>query len=330
MKKILKKIYSNPFDQAKIKLTFFYVLVMTLIIIIFSSILFLSLEKNTRDIIEEVEVNQSIKEELYSRQTDNLQNVIIVADLFILFLIAISSYYLAHKTLKPIKNSLDSQKKFTADASHDLRTPLAIMRTENEVLIQNPNSSIIDYKQVVKSNLEEISKMSNLVEDLLLVARTENISGISNLEKVDLKNLLNTLVTKNQKQVASKNLKLEIQNEASAYLSINKYNFERALQNILQNAINYTKENGSISIKTKLTSKNVEIIIQDTGVGISGKDLPHIYNRFYKAEHSRNDNSGSGLGLAITKQIIEQNGGNITLSSEIGVGTKVTITLQIT
>lgn len=330
MKKIIKKIYSNPFDQAKIKLTFFYVLIMTLIIIFFSSILFFTLEKNTRDIIDEVEVTQSIKEELYSRQTDNLQNIIIISDLFILILITISSYYLAHKTLKPIKDSLDSQKKFTADASHDLRTPLAIMRTENEVLIQNPNSSIIDYRQVVRSNLEEISKMSSLVEDLLLIARTENTLDVSNLEKVDLKNSLNILIQKNQKQFENKHLKLEIENELSVYLKINKYNLERALQNILQNAINYTKENGTISFKTQLIGKCVELVIEDTGVGISEKDLPNIYYRFYKAEHSRNDNSGSGLGLAITKQIIEQNGGSISLSSEMGVGTKVTIILPIT
>ena len=327
MKKILKGIYSNPFDKAKIKLTFFYVLIMTLIIVFFSSVLFLSLEKNMKDTIEEIEVNQLVKDSLYNKQTDNLQNIIIILDSFLLILISLSSYYLAHRTLKPIKNSLESQKKFTADASHDLRTPLAIMRTENEVLIQNPDSDIIDYKQVIKSNLEEISKMSNLVEDLLLIARTENISGISNLEKIDLKSLLSALVTKNLKQIESKNIKLEIQNEIAIDLNIYKYNFERAVQNILQNAINYTKENGSISIKTKLISKGIEIAIKDTGVGISEKDLPNIYDRFYKAEHSRNDNSGSGLGLGIAKQIIEQNGGNITLSSEMGVGTKVTITL---
>ena len=327
---MLKKIYSNPFDQAKIKLTFFYVLTMTLIIIIFSTILFLSLEKNTRDIIEEVEVSQPIKEELYNRQTDYLQNIIIISDLFLLILVTISSYYLAHKTLKPIKSALESQKKFTADASHDLRTPLAIMRTENEVLIQNSNSNIVDYKQVVKSNLEEISKMSNLVEDLLLVARTENISNFSNLENIDLQILLNVLIDKNRKQIQNKHLKLEIQNEISLSLYVHKHNFERALQNILQNAINYTKENGIISLKTKSTNKYIEITIGDTGVGVSQKDLPNIFDRFYKAEHSRNDKSGSGLGLAIAKQIIEQNNGTITLSSKLGVGTQVIITLSIT
>ena len=135
---------------------------------------------------------------------------------------------------------------------------------------------------------------------------------------------------KNLKQIAIKNLKLEIQNDISTNLNINKYNFERALQNVLQNAINYTKENGNISIKTKLINKCVGIIIKDTGVGISEKDLPNIYDRFYKAEHSRNDNSGSGLGLGIARQIIEQHAGTINISSEVGVGTEVTISIPIT
>jgi signal transduction histidine kinase len=130
-----------------------------------------------------------------------------------------------------------------------------------------------------------------------------------------------------KQQAEHKNLNLEqkIQKDISAY--INKTEVERSIKNILQNAINYTK-NGGIKITLKKENKKVILEIVDTGVGISEKDLPFIFDRFYKAEHSRNDESGSGLGLPIAKTLLERNSGKIDITSKKGVGTKVTIVLN--
>lgn len=313
------------FRKAKIKLTAFYVGIMFLILFIFSSVLMFTLESRLRASLDGKILITQEQEDPLRNASDDIEAVIYTVDGLLLLVIAFSSYFLAGRTLKPIKDTLDAQAKFSADASHDLRTPLAIIMTESEVLLQGKDQNISDYKKVVESNLEEAKKMNLLVSDLLLIARGEN-SQLEK-EKVDLSDLLSAIVLKMKQQAEHKNLNLEqnIQKDISVY--INKTDVERSIKNILQNAINYTK-NGGIKITLKNENKKVILEIVDTGVGISEKDLPFIFDRFYKAEHSRNDESGSGLGLPIAKTLLERNSGKIDITSKKGVGTKVTIVLN--
>jgi len=232
---------------------------------------------------------------------------------------------LAGRTLKPIKESLDAQKKFSADASHDLRTPLAVITTESEVVLQNEESQEKDFREAVKSNLEEAQKMSKLVDDLLVISRGEN-ENVPVFVSVDLHNFIEKIVLKMEPQTKNNGLNLEIEEYKKILVKIDQNNFERAISNILQNAIYYTKT-GGIKISLTEDGKNAHITISDTGVGISEKELPFVFDRFYKAEHSRNDESGSGLGLPIAKQIIERQGGTIKINSIVGVGTAVSITI---
>lgn len=313
------------FQKAKIKLTAFYVVVMFCILVIFTSILMFTIESRLRASLDGKILITQEQEDPLRNASDDIEAVIYTIDGLLLLVIAFSSYFLAGRTLKPIKDTLDAQAKFSADASHDLRTPLAIIMTESEVLLQGKDQNISDYKKIVESNLEEAKKMNLLVSDLLLIARGEN-SQLEK-EKVDLSDLLSAIVLKMKQQAEHKNLNLEqnIQKDISAY--INKTDVERSIKNILQNAINYTK-NGGIKITLKKENKKVILEIVDTGVGISEKDLPFIFDRFYKAEHSRNDGSGSGLGLSIARNLLERNAGEIDIKSDVGVGTKVTIILN--
>ena len=313
------------FQKAKIKLTAFYVAVMFCILVIFTGILMSTIESRLRASLDGKILITQEQEDPLRNASDDIEAVIYTIDGLLLLIIAFSSYFLAGRTLKPIKDTLDTQEKFSADASHDLRTPLAIIITESEVLLQGKEVGVSEYKKVIESNIEEAKKMNILVSDLLLIARGEN--SILEKEKVNVSVLLSTITHKMKQQIDNKNLLLEQGIEKDILLKINKKDVERIVKNILQNAINYTNV-GKVKVTLRQENKKVTLEITDTGVGISKKDLPFVFDRFFKAEHSRNDESGSGLGLPIAKTLLERNGGKIDITSEVEVGTKVTIILN--
>lgn len=316
---------NNIFKKARYKLTAYYVGIMLVILVIFSSVLIYTIELKLRETLSGRIIMVETEEDPIEHANNTIETIVYSIDGILLLIIAFSSYFLAGRTLKPIKDSLDAQRKFSADASHDLRTPLSIIITESEVALQS-NSKQNDFKEVVKSNLEEAKKMSGLVNDLLIISRGENEKTTNNFVVSDLHNFIEKIISKMKSQAENKGLKLEIDEYKKILIKIDLNSFERAISNVLQNAIHYTKNGG---IKTSLIEDDIKvhIVIKDTGVGISEQDLPHVFDRFYKAEHSRNDKSGSGLGLSISKQIIEQHQGTIKINSTINVGTIVTITI---
>jgi two-component system sensor histidine kinase ResE len=198
------------------------------------------------------------------------------------------------------------------------------MMTESEVALQNKNPKVEELQSTIGSNLEEAKKMSKLVNDLLLISRGEQENSLNNFITTDLHSFTEKIVEKFTRQAKDKNLTLEISEYKKADILLEPSMFERAISNILQNAINYTKE-GEIKVEIKEDSKNIILSIADTGVGIASADLPFVFDRFYKAEHSRNDKSGSGLGLSIAKQIIKKHKGDIFIESTVGTGTVVTV-----
>ncbi len=266
---------------------------------------------------------------VFRRTVDDLEHNIILADGVLLFLVALLGYIIAGRTLKPIQENIAIQKRFLADASHDLRTPLAIMKSESQVLLHTGSHDHTEFKEVLKSNLEEIDRMSKLVDDLLVMARTEELPDRSTFETVRISDLLERLAKKFESQAKGRAIELVHVEIIDGLVRGERYQLERAFQNVLQNAINYTMAGGTITMKSKIKGNNYEISISDTGVGIAKKDLPFVFDRFYKASHSRNEGSGSGLGLPIVRQIIEGHGGTVHIDSEEGVGTTVHIGLPI-
>lgn len=323
---LIPNMKKNIFKKARLKLTAYYVGIMFIILIIFSGALIYTINSKISENLNDKIIIVDPEDNPLDNVNTEINLYIFYTDGILLVLIAFASYFLAGRTLKPIQDSLDAQKKFSADASHDLRTPLAIIITESEVALQGNINKQKDFKEVVKSNLEEAKKMSGLVNDLLIISRGENENTLNNFVVSDLHNFIEKIVSKMTSQAESKGLKLEVDSYKKILVKIDLNNFERAISNILQNAIHYTKI-GSIKISLKEESKKAVIVIKDTGVGINEQDLPHVFDRFYKAEHSRNDESGSGLGLPISKQIVEQHQGTIKINSTINVGTIVTITI---
>lgn len=317
---------NNIFQKARIKLTFYYISIMAVILLAFSSVLIFTVESKIREGFRDRIIITETEGDPAKNASDEIEFIIYLVDGILLVIIGFSSYFLAGKTLKPIKEALDSQKKFSADASHDLRTPLAIITTESEVTLQNKNASTEELRSTIESNLEETKKMSKLVHDLLLISRGDDQSTLHSFIETDLHTFIENIVVKLKPQAESKGLQVNICEYQKLLVTIDSDNFERAILNILQNAIKYTKV-GSVTIKLKTDAQKAYVVIEDTGVGIDQKDLPHVFDRFYKAEHSRSDSSSSGLGLPIAKLIIEEHKGNIQIDSGVNKGTIVTIAI---
>lgn len=361
-----RRLRRSPFEVARIRLTIFYTAITMAIICLFSIALLVSLERNTRMVVADEFVipdeltivtsavapqNLEVQESaippqefrlprmhpgpqmnrflVFRRTVDDLERSIVLADGVLLFLVALLGYIIAGRTLKPIQENVNIQKRFLADASHDLRTPLAIMKSESQVLLQTGSRDNTEYREVIKSNLEEIDRMSRLVDDLLIMARTEELPNKTSFTNVQIGELLQHVAKKIAARAAQKHIEFSSALITDGVVRGEQYQLERAVQNILQNALNYTMEGGRITLSSMQKGDIYSIAIKDTGVGISKKDLPHIFDRFYKASHSRNEESGSGLGLPIVRQIVERHGGSVTIESEEGVGTVVHIRLPI-
>jgi signal transduction histidine kinase len=326
------------FRSARIKLTLFYFSVTAIIILLFSLAFYFTLSahygenfKHEKKIEsqQQKEVDKTIKSfQAPTFQATNLRLIkyILLIDTFFLFFATIISYFLSQITLRPIEKALDLQKQFSANASHELRTPLAIVKTDFEVALRNNRLNINDYQAIIKSNLEEIDRMSNIVQNILKLSRNdhENKNTFHSIFKLD--QLILRIAKKMNILAKNKKIDLKIQQLDQVFFTGNTFDFEDILINLLQNAINYTKPGGIIEIQLAKKINIIELSISDTGIGINSKDLPHILERFYKVDQARVQTAnGAGIGLSLVSELVKKYSGKISITSELKKGTKIII-----
>ncbi|MDR3642848.1 MAG: HAMP domain-containing sensor histidine kinase [Candidatus Doudnabacteria bacterium] len=296
---------------------------LAVILCVFSFSLYYSLAKNLREDFESETAVQQVRHELVESALDHIQTTIVFVDIGVLLLFSSLAYVLAGKTLKPIELALDAQKQFSADASHEFRTPLSIIKNELEVALQSDH---IDAKALIRSNLEEVNHMSSMVDQLLKLSRSENHKNGFKMAPVKLTEIVKSSVTTMQKLAQIKDIKLSLETVEQGDISGSFGALQEVVLNLLQNAIDYTPEGGSVKVAVKATGKFQELTIQDTGIGIEAKDLPHIFERFYKADNARSLRSNSsGLGLSIVYDIVQRHGAKVFVSSTPDKGTLVTL-----
>ena len=226
-----------------------------------------------------------------------------------------------------LQRSLDDMRRFTADAAHELRTPLAVLRTELEVALRSPRSAA-DYEHVVEVALEETKRLIRLADQLLILCRQE--AGFQNRESEDvqLEALLLDVADKARATAERMGLTLEVGPLESGIVVGDDIQLSQLFFNLLDNAIKYTPDAGTIRICSAVRDREVCIVFEDTGVGIPAEHLPHLFERFYRVDPSRNaESGGAGLGLSICKAIAESHGGRITVESTVGRGTKFRVVL---
>ena len=312
------------FIQARLKLTALYVITVAVIVCGFSVYLYQNIQSNLQDSDQDNFSDMQHHDSFIDHTLSETRKNILFADAVIIIGAAGLSYMLAGMTLRPIQQSLEAQRSFAANASHELRTPLAVMKNDIEVLQHNLHRTKGDENATLRSNLEEIARMSSIVEDLLLLARSDN-QKITEFTTVDLSLLVRSVSEKMRVLAERKGVAFSNVSSGTGTVRSSPTHLERAILNIIQNSIDHTPAGGSITVTTAQDPKFVHLSVSDTGVGISQQDLPHVFTRFYKGETS----TGTGLGLAIVKGIIEQHGGAIIIESAAGTGTVVRIDLPL-
>lgn len=254
---------------------------------------------------------------------------LIITNIIILAGGGILSYYLARRSIEPITAVLDAQRRFTADASHELRTPIAAMRTEIEVALLNPKFTLKESKKLLESNLEELAKLTNMSESLLHLARLESHS--IELKEQYLESIIHEAIAQVIPLAEKKHILIESTIKPNMLVSIDSSSMTKAIITLLDNAVKYSPDNTSVKIAAKTANRQALIQIKDQGEGIAAKDLPHIFDRFYRADAARSKatTGGYGLGLAIAKDIVAAHHGTIEATSKVGKGSLFTIKIPL-
>jgi two-component system sensor histidine kinase CiaH len=253
--------------------------------------------------------------------------IIGIAMIFVIFAI---SLYFANKSIKPISETWNKQKQFIADASHELKTPLAIISANFDVLLSNEEESIVSQKKWIHYIQTEIGRMSKLVSDLLYLAKTEDGNIEMQNMPFDISEIVNDAILSTEAIVYEKGITLLHSIEPNIIANGDNEKIGQVVMILLDNSVKYTNSYGSINISLKKTRHNILFSIKNTGNGIPSKDLPKLFDRFYRADTARTqeDGGGYGLGLSIAKAIIDRQGGKLYVQSTENEETTFIFTLE--
>lgn len=324
------------FEKTRLKLTGWYLLIIMLISFSFSLVIYkvLTNEVERFSRIQQLRIERRLRSDFFSpplltadpdlvNETKNRILIMLIEINSIIFIVSGGlGYFLAGRTLRPIKDMVDEQNRFITDASHELRTPLTSLRSEIEVNLRDKNLKLNDAKALLNSNLEEVISLQSLTNNLMDLAQYQKKNGGLVFEKLSLSVVIEESVKKILPLADKK--KIIINNQAQDYdIKGNKQSLTQLFIILLDNAVKYSRNNSEITITTHKTNGTIVVDVKDKGIGIDKKDLPFIFDRFYRAGSSRSKETaaGYGLGLSIAKEIANLHRGKLTVKSSLGKGT---------
>lgn len=337
------------FERARLTLTAWYLVIIMTISLLFSFVIYSSITQEFHRFERiQVKIQEDIAEgeipafpprdrlfriarpdpEIIEESRKRVLFTLAFINLIILGLSGAAGYFLAGRTLRPIKKMVDEQKRFITDASHELRTPLTSLRSEIEVGLRNKKLTISDAQKLLKSNLEEVISLQGLSDNLLELAQNGRLIDPKNFEEV----LLEDIIEKAQKKVEPLAKRKHIVFSHTIKRIIVFGIADRITELfiiLLDNAVKYSPQNSSVIITAKKKKNKIVISVSDQGAGIAKEDLPYIFDRFYRADKSRSTTSGYGLGLSIAKKIVEAHGGTIGVKNNSKKGTTFLVTLPV-
>ncbi|OGH12252.1 MAG: hypothetical protein A2857_00605 [Candidatus Levybacteria bacterium RIFCSPHIGHO2_01_FULL_36_15] len=332
------------FQSARLKLAAWYLLIIMSISVLFSAVIYkgatLELERSLR--AQQFRIFRDTRpgsfspfsfrpppdEQLVNEAKERIRLVLALINLGILIVSGGAGYFLAGRTLKPIRDMVEEQNRFVADASHELRTPLTSLRSEIEVYMRGKKHNIKEADTLLKSNLEEVNSLQVLSDDLILLAQYQKTNNPNTFREITLTEVIRIVRRKLHALIQKK--KIDVRDEINDVKIIgDKDSLVQLFTILLDNAIKYSPKKSTVNITSKIIDNSVVADITDQGIGIADKDIPHIFDRFYRADISRTKQkiSGYGLGLSIAKKIIDNHKGTISVKSEIGKGSTFTVHL---
>lgn len=334
------------FNNARLKLTSWYLLILMLISIFFSLVIYRSIagEIDRFSHIQTLRYENVIqRNNLYTKPTirfidpdiiEEAKHRLFVTLIFInfgiFFVVGSLSYVLAGKTLKPIQEMMEEQNRFISDASHEFRTPLTALKSSLEVNLRDNNLTVEEAKKIMGENIHDVNHLQKLSDSLLQLSHYEKPQIFSDFENVSLKQTIHESINKIIPLANKKNISIK-SNLVDINIVGNKYGLIDLFIILLDNGVKYSKEKSTILIESKKVKRSVFISFKDHGIGIDKKDLPHLFDRFYRTDKARSKKEvdGYGLGLSIAKKIVDQHYGTIEVESKLKKGTTFNIWLPI-
>lgn len=323
---------SGPFHQARIVLTMIYVALLAIILVFASSVTYSMFSSRLTHrfarIHERVIIERTFELPNANDVRLDLLRAFVVVNSFLLAFAGAASYWLAGLTLRPIQQAYQRQRQFIGDASHELRTPLAILRMEiDNELAKNPSAEV---RSALQSKSEEVDRMTRLVTDLLALSRIDESEGTVDMGQVDLAETAKATCERLDVLAKQHGVALSVVAPDAVAVKANADLLAQAITNVVKNAILYNKTDGAVTVQVVREKDAAVCRVTDTGIGIPAEDVPHVFDRFYRAEKSRaRGKGGSGLGLAIVQSIMELFDGAALVESEEGKGTVVTLKMPI-
>ena len=245
-------------------------------------------------------------------------------------IVAAIGWFLSGLAMQPIRESYQRLKQFTADASHELRNPIAIIQTNVQVALSDPDPDPQMQQQYLQVIERLTRRLGKLVDDLLFLARQD--SGIVQPQRsaIELDELLDEVLEEQGMTAAEKDISLsfKVDRAAEYWLQGDRDQLSRLFTNLISNAIKYTPENREITVELTQSKSGLQTKVIDTGMGIPEDAIANLFDRFYRVDPARTKSTGgSGLGLAIAQAIVENHNGQIQIESQVNQGTTVTVTL---
>ncbi|HSW21923.1 MAG TPA: ATP-binding protein [Burkholderiaceae bacterium] len=234
-----------------------------------------------------------------------------------------------NEMLARLEHTFEAQRRFTADASHELRSPLSRLRTELEVTLRRPRDAA-EYVDALRSGLEEVARLTRLVEELLVLARVDSGQQPRPAESVALDRLVDDAVRRLQGTARERQVQLVAEPSPAIEASIGRGAADLVLANLLDNALKFSPTGGRIAVRVAVEERDAVVSVSDEGPGIAANDLPHLFDRFFRGSAARAHGApGVGLGLAVSRAMVEASGGRIAAANLPGGGAVFTVRVPL-
>ena len=310
---------ADVFARATTRLVVLFTAIVVALVVVSGVVMYLTVKTNISDVAQgssgggEAEVERAIA----SRSINRVRWQLVALDGVIIVAVGGLGFWYARRTLRPIRELYGAQKRFVADASHELRTPLAIMKADFEVALRDepgggaPAGRPDELREAVSSGLEEVDRMSAIVDDLLLLSRIDAHQEELRFAPVELAELVRRTAEGMRAMGERARVAVAVTAPSGAVTATaDAAHLERALRNIVRNGIEHSSPGGDVRVILTVAGDAAVVDVADEGSGIAPADLDHVFDRFYRGDSPRSREGGSGLGLAIARWIVERHGGS--------------------
>jgi two-component system sensor histidine kinase CiaH len=336
---------TQAFKSATLKLTAYYMAIIVVICMLFSTAIYhfannelrSGLYSQSQRIVNQYpgfDFNAALRSERdYREGTHRILRNLAYLNASVLIFAGFASYGLAKRTLRPIEESHEQQKRFTADVSHELRTPLTALHMSTEVALLDEKATKEELRTALRENLDESGKMEALINNLLRLTRLEAAEMQKDFTDLQMSEIVDAAIAEVQPQFDARGITIDNsispENAANYTVHGDQASLKQLFSILLENAAKYSPEHASVEVAATQTGDTTSLQIIDKGIGIDAAALPHIFDRFYRADaaRTRSETSGFGLGLSIAKMIADVHCATIHITSATGHGTTVQVDL---